>query len=219
MSGQKPPSMRSTHVWSVVDGGRLCGDRHHNQSVPGAGITDDVEPWPWILRLVLVNIPDSNKYDMSHSNKSPCEIYTCSSRWTHLVNRSKPCTTFQTSFTALFNNIWSWINKTLGVLTFLGHWVYYVNVHNILNSNDFSLWNLLWLHFACMLHRLTDMLNAVSFYFLNVPCFYNYYCNCCVYSHWSTMMMSWWRWCTMRSNWVCADWSESSVFAFALCIF
>ena len=43
------------------------------------------------------------------------------------MTRLKPCTTFQT-FRALLSNIWFRINKTLGVLTFLGHLVIVVVV-------------------------------------------------------------------------------------------
>jgi len=36
------------------------------------------------------------------------------------IDLFKPYTTFQTSFRALLSNMWLWINKTLGVLTFFG---------------------------------------------------------------------------------------------------
>jgi len=49
----------------------------------------------------------------------------------HLLTCLKPYTTFQSSFRALLCNIWLRINKTLGVLTFLGH-----SVVTMTNEND-----------------------------------------------------------------------------------
>ena len=63
------------------------------------------------------------KDDMPHDDKSAHEIYAYkpTSWWIYLLTCSKSYTTFQTSFRALLSNMWLWINKMLGVLTFLGH--------------------------------------------------------------------------------------------------
>ena len=71
------------------------------------------------------------KDDIPHCHKSPREIhaYSPTSRWTRPLICSKFYTTFLYSFGALLRDIWLWINKTLGVLTFLGHSVWHWRSH------------------------------------------------------------------------------------------
>jgi len=59
-------------------------------------------------------------HDLPHRHKNYREIhaYRPKSWWTRLLTCSKFYTIFLYSFRALLSNVWSWINKTLGVLTF-----------------------------------------------------------------------------------------------------